>query len=71
MEDRLQLAQPFQRGVRARAFVVLDDAATPLMARRTRDATLAERLFALQILGDDRAVRATYLRGRRAWALPA
>lgn len=52
-------------------FVVLDDAATPLMARRTRDATLAERLFALQILGDDRAVRSTYLRGRRAWALPA
>ena len=52
-------------------FVVLDDAATPLMARRTRNATLAERLFALQILGDDRAIRATYLRGRRAWSKPA
>lgn len=52
-------------------FVVLDDAATPLMARRTRGATLAERLFALQILGDDRAVRATYLRGRRAYAAGA
>ena len=48
-------------------FVVLDDKATPLMARRTAGATLAERLFALQVLGDDRAVRRTYVMGRCAW----
>lgn len=46
-------------------FVVLDLAATPLLARRMDAAsTLAERLFALMMLGDDRAVEATYLRGR-------
>lgn len=48
-------------------FILLDETATPLLARRTRGATLAERLFALQVLGDDRAVRRTYLRGHRAW----
>lgn len=48
-------------------FVVLDDKATPLLARRTAGATLAERLFALQVLGDDRAVRQTYVLGRCAW----
>ncbi|WCP15886.1 Guanine deaminase [Sphingobium sp. AntQ-1] len=46
-------------------FAVLDCAATPLLARRTADADLAERLFALQILGDDRAVARTYIMGRR------
>lgn len=48
-------------------FVVLDPAATPLLARRTHGATLAERLFALQILGDDRAVARTYVLGECAW----
>ncbi|MDO7840719.1 guanine deaminase [Sphingomonas immobilis] len=48
-------------------FVVLDDAATPLLARRTAEASLAERLFALQILGDDRAIRRTYILGDCAW----
>ncbi len=48
-------------------FVVLDDRATPLLARRTTGATLAERLFALQILGDDRAIRQTYVMGQCAW----
>jgi len=48
-------------------FAVLDDKATPLLARRTREASLAERLFALQILSDDRAVAATYLMGECAW----
>ncbi len=47
-------------------FVVLDAAATPLLARRCAGASLHDRLFALQILGDDRAVAATYVRGRRA-----
>ena len=45
-------------------FVVLDFAATPLLARRTALAcTLAERLFALMTLGDDRCVRQTYILG--------
>lgn len=48
-------------------FVLLDDRATPLLARRTRNATLAERLFALQILGDDRAIARTYILGECAW----
>lgn len=48
-------------------FVVLDPAATPILARRTRAAGLAERLFALQVLGDDRAVSRTYVMGRCVW----
>ncbi|MFC3441853.1 guanine deaminase [Sphingobium rhizovicinum] len=47
-------------------FVVLNPAATPLLARRTAGADLAERLFALQILGDDRAIASTYVMGERA-----
>ncbi|WP_328717445.1 guanine deaminase [Halomonas elongata] len=44
--------------------VVLDPEATPLLARRTaRCRTLAERLFALMMLGDDRAVHATWANG--------
>jgi len=48
-------------------FVLLDDKATPLLARRTTGASLHDRLFALQILGDDRAVAGTWLRGRRCF----
>ena len=48
-------------------FVVLDDAATPLLARRTAGRPLGERLFALQILGDDRAIHSTWLAGRPAY----
>jgi guanine deaminase len=48
-------------------FLVLDLAATPLLARRAAAAqTLAEKLFVLQVLGDDRAVERTYLAGRLA-----
>ena len=44
--------------------VVLDLQATPLIAERTRRAAdLWEALFALMILGDDRAVAATYVGG--------
>lgn len=47
-------------------FVVLDLAATPLMARRMASTTdLVERLFVLMMLGDDRAVFATHIMGRR------
>jgi len=49
-------------------FVVLDLAATPIMRRRMGyTGSLAERLFALIMLGDDRAVAATYVMGERAW----
>lgn len=45
-------------------FVVLDPKATPLMARRNGTAeTVAEQLFALFILGDDRCVHSTWLQG--------
>ncbi len=45
-------------------FVVLDLAATPVLARRTSIAeTLEERLFALMTLGDDRSVFATHILG--------
>lgn len=45
-------------------FLVLDLAATPLIARRLAGAkTLADKLFALTVLGDDRVVARTYLAG--------
>ncbi len=45
--------------------VVLDSRATPAMAlRMERATTLAEELFILQIMGDDRAVAQTYVAGR-------
>jgi guanine deaminase len=46
-------------------FIVLDPKATPLLARRTeRTESLEELLFAFALLGDDRAVAATYSAGR-------
>lgn len=48
-------------------FVVLDPASTPLLARRAAlAADLAEKLFVLMMLGDDRAVAATHLLGEPA-----
>ena len=45
-------------------FVVLDYQATPLMSYRLEQAkTLAERLFALIMLGDDRTVKHTFAAG--------
>ena len=47
-------------------FIVLDPAATPLLARRTaRAENMDELLFALALLGDDRTVAATYSAGRK------
>jgi guanine deaminase len=44
--------------------VVLDPNATPLLAfRNARSQTIEETLFVLMTLGDDRAVRATYMAG--------
>ncbi|MCW3846648.1 guanine deaminase [Sphingomonas sp. LB-2] len=62
--DRVGALEPGQEA----DFAVLDCAATPLLARRTAGAPLFDRLFALQILGDDRAIAATYVAGRRAYA---
>jgi guanine deaminase len=45
--------------------IALDPAATPLLAHRTAlTRTLEEKLFALMVLGDDRAVAATWVLGR-------
>ncbi|MBS0470595.1 MAG: guanine deaminase [Proteobacteria bacterium] len=52
-------------------FIVLDPAATPVLARRyARATTPADKLFALAILGDDRAVQATYVMGACAYSRP-
>ncbi len=48
-------------------FVLLDPCATPLAARRCASGPLAERLFAMQIMGDDRMVASTWLMGEKAW----
>ncbi len=46
---------------------VLDASATPAMRlRMERATTLAEELFILQTMGDDRAVAETYVAGRAA-----
>lgn len=51
-------------------FVVLDFLSTPTLKRRLAEAThLDERLFALMMLGDDRAIHATYVAGRLAHSL--
>ena len=46
--------------------VVLDPRATPVLAaRQDLSQSLEDMLFALMILGDDRAVKATYVAGKR------
>jgi len=51
-------------------FIVLDAHATPAMAHRMQRAqNLWEELFILMTLGDDRAVKATYIMGERHSAL--
>ncbi|WP_313032854.1 amidohydrolase family protein, partial [Massilia alkalitolerans] len=61
----------FQPGAEA-DFVVLDPSCTPLLARRTKQLdSLEELLFALALLGDDRAIRATYSAGRQVHARDA
>jgi guanine deaminase len=47
-------------------FIVLDPQATPLLARRSAHCdSLEEQMFALALLGDDRAIHATYAAGRK------
>ena len=49
-------------------FVVLDYEATPLLTRRlARSKNLTEKLFALQMLGDDRAVKHVHILGEEAY----
>ena len=63
LEDRIGSLSP---GLEA-DFVVLDPRATPLLALRTARAdSIEDVLFALMTLGDDRAVRATYVAGALA-----
>jgi guanine deaminase len=60
LEDRLGNFTPGK----VADFVLLDPAATPLMARRMRSAAgLVDELFVLMMLGDDRAVAATHVAG--------
>ena len=48
--------------------VVLDPAATPVMRdRHALSENLEDTLYALALLGDDRAVRAVFVAGRLAW----
>lgn len=61
LEDRIG---SFRKG-READFVVLDPASTPLLARRTAAAKdVADILFLVMTLGDDRAVAATWVMGR-------
>ncbi|MFT9216825.1 MAG: amidohydrolase family protein, partial [Acetobacter malorum] len=50
---------------------VLDPAATPLLALRTKECTsMAALLFVLMTLGDDRSVKATWVDGRPVYVRP-
>lgn len=63
LDDRIGNFQPGKEA----DFVVVDPAATPLMARRMSGSqSIAEKLFALMVLGDDRHVEAVYLSGEPA-----
>ena len=60
MEDQIGTLAPGSMA----DLVVLDSRATPAMALRSdRAETLAEELFILQIMGDDRSIAQTYVAG--------
>ncbi|WP_026379745.1 guanine deaminase [Afifella pfennigii] len=62
LDDRIGAFRP---GLEA-DLVVLDAGATPAMAQRMETVeTLFQELFVLMMLGDDRAVKATYVMGER------
>jgi guanine deaminase len=63
LEDRIGSLAPGREA----DLVVLDARATPAMAHRMETITddLAEELFVLMTMGDDRSVRATYVAGER------
>ena len=61
LDDRLGALRPGKEA----DFVVLDPAATPLLAERSRRVrSVGEQLGVLMTLGDDRAVAATWVAGR-------
>jgi guanine deaminase len=64
LEDRIGMLSPGHDA----DLVVLDSCATPAMAHRMETVAddLAEELFVLMTLGDDRSVRATYVAGAKA-----
>jgi guanine deaminase len=66
LDDRIGAIEPGREA----DLVVLDPRATPAMAHRmdALDDDLAAELFVLMTMGDDRAVRATYLAGEKAHA---
>lgn len=67
MDDQIGTLAPGS----AADLVVLDARATPAMAlRMERAETLAQELFVLQIMGDDRAIAQTYVAGRPCKAGP-
>lgn len=67
LDDRIGSFEPGREA----DFVVLDPAATPLLARRTAVARdWRERLFALLMLGDDRHVAETRVMGRATARTP-
>ena len=68
LDDRVGSLQPGREA----DLVVLDPAATPLLAFRTaRSRSLEETLCVLMTLGDERAVRATYIGGALAHERPS
>ena len=64
LQDRIGSLEPGQEA----DFVVLDGSQIPLFGAWTIDRPLQERLFALQVLGDDRAIARTYIAGALAYA---
>jgi guanine deaminase len=63
LEDRIGTIAPGREA----DLVVLDPGATPLLKlRNARAESVEDLLFALMMLGDDRAVRATYVAGQAA-----
>jgi guanine deaminase len=65
LDDRIGTLAPGREA----DIVVLDPNATPLLAfRNRRSGSIAETLAVLATLGDDRAVRATYVAGKLAHA---
>lgn len=66
LDDRIGALEPGREA----DLVVLDAGATPAMAHRMVSVAgdLAEELFVLMTMGDDRAVRATYVAGERLHA---
>lgn len=60
LEDKIGTLEPGSEA----DIIILDSRATPVMALRMETVnTLAEELFVLQTLGDDRAIRQTYIAG--------